>query len=349
MICASHAAEKQKGRQDNPRVRIEFSGPGDSEVTTNLNQLTSKKDTLKLLEEDLSLHLKSLTPKSSLDGVMAPPVERPTPSVIPNKKLKELLERRKYWYIMNPEDITSAPSAEEMFKLPEYDKNGEEKKKKTPLEKYFERQRNSDGLMQDSKEKQPGSRKRFKTREEQDNDEDLPDSIAKTSKSLKTLNESNSSNNVLSPLSRQDTFTDVFGLEKSRPSELSAPQIAAQKARLEEFKQLLNFSPTLGASPGEQADSLRGVNDLRTGAAAGGYDTLPNPLRFDATKPFASPLTAPAITPATAFSPPVALGGLPDVTPKVFAPGGSLPPPPRIDPPKPTAPSPIFGVPQRKF
>ena len=65
LVCSAQAGGKERGRP------IEFSAPKSDEVTTNLNQLTSKKDGLKQLEEDLYRPLQSFSPKSSLDGVVA--------------------------------------------------------------------------------------------------------------------------------------------------------------------------------------------------------------------------------------------------------------------------------------
>src|SRR5512147_1595955 len=99
LVSSAYAADRQRGRP------IEFSAPKSDEVTTNLHQLTSKKDGLKQLEEDLYKPLRSFTPKSSLEGVVAPPARPPSPPVIQNKRVKELLERRKNWVFMTPKDL----------------------------------------------------------------------------------------------------------------------------------------------------------------------------------------------------------------------------------------------------
>ena len=67
LVCSAQTGGKQRGRP------IEFSVPRSDEVTTNLHQLTSKKDGLRQLEEDLYKPLQTFAPKSSLDGVVAPP------------------------------------------------------------------------------------------------------------------------------------------------------------------------------------------------------------------------------------------------------------------------------------
>ena len=67
LACTAQAGSRQRGQP------IEFSQPKSFEVMTNLQQLATKKDALQQLEEDLYRPLQSFTPKSSLEGVVAPP------------------------------------------------------------------------------------------------------------------------------------------------------------------------------------------------------------------------------------------------------------------------------------
>src|SRR6266545_4157719 len=78
-VTVCFAADGQSTDQ-RPRQRarsIEFSAPKNDSGSTNLNQLGSKKNSLKELEEDLFGPLQSLQPRGSLDGVIAPPAIRP--------------------------------------------------------------------------------------------------------------------------------------------------------------------------------------------------------------------------------------------------------------------------------
>src|SRR6267154_1499457 len=129
------AGEKQRGRS------IEFSDRKSSEVTTNLNQMGSKRDGLRHLEDDLGKPFQTLNPRSSLDGIFTPPMHQPSAPNIPSKRAKELMERQKNWIFMTPEDLAGAPTEEDIFKLREYDKDGQEKKKSTPLERFMEKQK----------------------------------------------------------------------------------------------------------------------------------------------------------------------------------------------------------------
>ena len=132
-VCSGQSAGRQRTRP------IEFSAPRSDEVITNLHQLTSRKDSLKQLEEDLYAPLQSFSPRSSLEGVVAPPPRPVRPSTIQSKRVKELLDRRKNWMFMTPEDLLSAPTVEKILNQPEYTTDGQEKKDLGPLEGYYER------------------------------------------------------------------------------------------------------------------------------------------------------------------------------------------------------------------
>src|SRR6266404_8041173 len=129
------AGEKEHGRS------IEFSDRKSDEVTTNLNQMGSRKDGLRQLEDDLGKPFQTFNPNSSLDGMFTPPVRQPSAPSIPSKRAKELMERQKNWVFMSPEDLAGTPTEEDIFKLREYDKDGQEKKKSTPLERFMEKQK----------------------------------------------------------------------------------------------------------------------------------------------------------------------------------------------------------------
>src|SRR6266576_3716487 len=71
--------ERQRGKS------IEFSDWKSSEVTTNLNQMGSKRDGLRQLEDDLGKPFQTLNPRSSLDGIFTPPIHQPSAPNIPSK------------------------------------------------------------------------------------------------------------------------------------------------------------------------------------------------------------------------------------------------------------------------
>src|SRR6266404_8834990 len=73
-----HAGEKQRGRP------IEFSDRKSNEVTTNLNQMGSRRDGLRQLEDDLGKPFQTLSPKSSLDGIFTPPIRQSAAPNVPS-------------------------------------------------------------------------------------------------------------------------------------------------------------------------------------------------------------------------------------------------------------------------
>jgi hypothetical protein len=134
LISSAQGADRSRGRRIN-----EFPVPASSEVTTNLQQLTSKKDGLKQLEEDLYKPLQAFAPKSSLDGVVARPPRPSAAPVIQNKHLKDLLERRKDWVFMTPEDLLDVPTVEQILKAPKFGAEEQDKKDLPAVERFYQR------------------------------------------------------------------------------------------------------------------------------------------------------------------------------------------------------------------
>jgi len=132
LACIVQAGSRQYGRP------IEFSKPKSTEVMTNLQELATKNDPLKHLEEDLYKPLQSIAPKGSLEGVVAPRRRARAPSPLQSKRAKELLERRRDWVFMTPEDLLGAPTVEEILKLPEYGEDSLQKKDLPAMERYYQ-------------------------------------------------------------------------------------------------------------------------------------------------------------------------------------------------------------------
>src|SRR6478672_489199 len=127
-ICTSNGQEKRSGRP------IEFSDPKGADASTNVSPLSTKRSMLRELEDDLTKSFqKSLSSHSSLDGVAMPPPAQMPGSVIQSKKVKELLDRKKNWYLNSPEDLTSTPTAQELLHLPDYATDPEGKKPRSSL------------------------------------------------------------------------------------------------------------------------------------------------------------------------------------------------------------------------
>ena len=184
---AAGAAEKPRGSS------IEFSDSASS-VSTNLNQLGRKADSLKQLEQDLFKPFKVFSPKSSLDGVSLPPPRVVTSPAIQNKRVKELIERRKNWIFMSPEDFAPGTTAAEIFKLPEYDESGQEKEKESKLDRFYrnmDRESGDEGENPDDeifplrKKKKP--HEEFSSTDEEEEENAPLKALRDSEKSLKTM------------------------------------------------------------------------------------------------------------------------------------------------------------------
>lgn len=313
--CNGQAGEKQRGRS------IEFSDRRTDEVTTNLNQMGSRKDGLRQLEDDLGKPFQTFNPKSSLDGMFTPPMRPPSSPAIPSKRAKELMERQKNWIFMTPEDLTDAPTEEDIFKLREYDKDGQEKKKSSALERFMEKQqaeRKGTRKKTDSKEDDLEMTLKEKGKKSENDDPSMPEGLRDSEQNLKKLFDSDAISRSLSPIAPANSFADVFGLgsPSSTPTPTENPNIA-------KYRQLLDshappsptdpFSSIPGASPIAPVDSFSPRHDSFAPTPALGSIALPTAQ------------------------------GLPDF--KSF----SQVPPPRVDPPRIAPPAPTFTVPQRKF
>jgi hypothetical protein len=334
LLCSAQGGGKERGRS------IDFSEPKSDEITTNLHQLTSKKDSLKQLEEDLYQPLQAFTPKSSLEGVVAPLPRPPAVSAIQNKRVKELLERRKNWVFMTPEDLLSGPTVEEILKSPQYEKNGQEKKELPPLERYYQRlsakrtgrinpsQSTSDDLF--------GTPKASNSRDQIDSGDDanLPSGLRESALALKQLAAPDTSGDPFALSAPRNSFSDTFGLDGNA---LPKEEVLAHKKYMDEYRSLVD--------PGwQRPDAANPVNPLPnlantarpTGNPAAGLGGLPSPAAhkgLEAQLDITHPLLGPP--------------GLPDVNAQALGQPRSAPDLPTVESPKMVAPT--FTAPKRTF
>jgi hypothetical protein len=318
-LCKGLAADRPRGRS------IEFSDSKSSDIGTNLHQL-GRSDSLKNLEQDLFKPFQSFNPKSSLDGVIAPPVQQPSTPAIQSKRVKELLDRRKNWAFMNPEDFNAGQSANEMFGIPEFTEDGKEKKKESAADRFYRKlQRNRDPQGEEKDEHDQA--KRIKALEELDQDEEdsLPQSLRESEQSLKKMSEKDKSSHLLTPLISPNLLSDIFATK-----DISPERTAAQKPWMKDFQELNMPVPGAGTA------SLEPFSALDSSAR------LNNPGLLDSQPSRLPTLAPPSLAPpspgfASTFSSPV-LPGLPDFSARP----ASLPTlnftpriePPRIEPPR---------------
>jgi hypothetical protein len=333
-LCSAHAGGEPRGRS------IEFSEARSDEGTTNLHQLTGKKDGLKQLEEDLYRPLQMLAPQSSLEGVIAAPSRPAAGPLIQNKRVKELLERRKNWVFMSPEDMMAGPTVDDILKSPHYDAKGQEKKELRPLEQYYQRlttkrpgginpgQSTGDDLFGPPKNANP--RDQLAAHD----DSSLPSGLRESAMALKHIVEPETSGDPFARSAAHSSFSDVFGLGDRT---LSKEQLLARDKLLDEQRSLVDpgWQRPAAASP---LNPLPAFTDAArpSGTPAAGLGGLPGVAAhrgLEAQMDITHPLLGPA--------------GLPDVNAQALGLPRSAPGSPTVAPPRMVAPT--FTAPKRSF
>ncbi len=338
--------------------KIEFSDPGRSIVASNLNSVMKEGATFQTPDE-LQKRYDFSSPGSSLQGIEAPPMQRPPAAPGNSKRLKELLEQRHDWIFLNPEDYRKETTAEEIFGIPEYGANGDVKEKKSPMERYFERlERGNTATNRARNDESFGSA--FGIGGKRDNRSgEIDFSGAKTGPD--ESNEGGDLNNPLLRLIRGNSgnpwrtdrtkpagLSDLFGRQNSEWKPDSPETLRAQAARLEEYKRILEMNTMPSTSP------VSGIAP---------FDPFKLPGSASSTSPaFAFPRNAepPPVTPITPirdvsspFSPVAGVMGvaarpveLPQLAPGV---PGLVPSTPLPEPTRAVVPAPDFNIPKRRF
>lgn len=325
VVCQAQAGDNPPGRA------MASSEPKSHEITTNLHALTSKRDGLKELEEDLYKPFESFRPDSSLDGVMSPPTAPPAGQVFQSKRLQAMMERRRDWIFLSAEDLTKGPTAEEILGLPEYGPDGQDKRTLSPLEKYFLRTQpgkgakntnqfvESESWSSDTGADQPEGRA-------DTTDSKLPAGLSKSERELRKLLQSNRAADSFSHSA--GTLSDIFGLARAEPSR---EEVLAHKACMVQFRQILDpgWQPPPDNDP---VSALASILDPAPKAA----NTLNSLVGMTADPHTGLGLALPGLTPELTPK----SSTLPSLTPSAPAAG-----PARVGPP----PSPSFTAPRRQF
>lgn len=352
------AAQAQQAFPSGGR-KIEFSDPGSSALTSNLNSLATGKGAFPSFGEDFRGSSDILRPGGSLQGIGGPMIQRAAPPAVNSKKLKELMEKRQNWQFLDFEDYHSEQTVEEMLGISEYGPGGEFKEKKSPLERYYERldranapatNRTRDdtsfsldfglGRERDGRRKDGGFRSR----------ENLGEGFAEAEDPLKQLLRGTSGNPLFPDQHKPAGFSPVFAQPKSWQPE--APEnTKAQAARLEEFKRIWDAhgQPSLPT-----ASSIAGItpyDPLKSTASSTPAFALPmnsEPVKVSPVTPITpsgigrdsfSPLTPAGGLAARPFELPGASPSLPALTPAA----------PQPEPTRAVTPASDFSIPKRRF
>jgi hypothetical protein len=343
LVANAQTAAKERGRP------IEFSVPKSGEISTNLHELTSKKDSLKQLEEDLYKPLESFRPESSLDGVIVPPPRSPSAPPIQSKRVKELLERRKNWVFMSPEDLVSSPSAEDVLKTPQIGPDGQEKRELPPLVRYYRRLSNKQAELnnplqfkekdKDKSEDLFGMPTKSDSRDARVPQEDLmtPSGVRDSAQALNKLVESDRSEGRFSRVAAHGDMSDVFGFG-TQP--LSKEQMQEHKKFMDNYLSMVDpgWHPPVVVTPENLFSTL--TADTASSAAKPAVG-LPGAL---------SPAVPSAIeAQMDVTSPRLGPAGLPDLNAHALGQTRAAPVLPMSDPTRVPPAAPTFAVPKRAF
>jgi hypothetical protein len=331
VVCGAHAADRKGGKP------IEFSAPRSDEVTTNLHQLTIR-DSRKQLEEDLYQPLQSFNPKSSLEGVSAPLPRRPAPPLIESKRAKDLLERRKNWVFMRPEDLVTEPTVEDILKAPDFGTDGREKTDFGPLKQYYERlatkrpapnrpgESTADDLFGPARKPNSGEETSAQ------NDSILPTGLKESAQALKNMFEADKAGDPSARGGARSSYSDPFGLSVNTPSKA---QVLEHKKFMDDYRSLVDptWHPAAAANPFSQPvgypEAPQPVKTPASGFASSASPALRHGL--DAQRDVLNPMLGPA--------------GLPDVNARAVGQSRPALALPTFEAPKMVAPT--FTAPKR--
>jgi len=110
-------------------------------LSSNVNLLGANKTALKDLERELKKPFELISPSDEyVDRLKTGPQSSAPRSDVTAKQMKDFLERRNDWIFLSPEEMMGAAGRLRKFwKLRNSARMGEPKKRKTAIERYYER------------------------------------------------------------------------------------------------------------------------------------------------------------------------------------------------------------------
>jgi hypothetical protein len=228
-----------------PRRSLELTETNSAEILTNLNLLNTKKEGISELDEQLK-GLKKFSPDPMFEANWYVPYA-PQSSGVPNKALKELLQRQNNWGL-TPEELSIATkSLFDSEKFSVYGDDKGDKDKQSSLQQFYDalNNRSTAPKKQDSSTDinwNIDQNKRLDNRRELDSDyeSNLPDAIRDKAKRLREMvNEDSSS--IFNPIRPSSSFDNFFGLR----NEASTREPVDQKKHgsesfIDQFKKTLD-------------------------------------------------------------------------------------------------------------
>jgi hypothetical protein len=258
--------------------------------------------------------------------------------VTPNKRLQEKIERDKSWMFMTLEDLEKSPTLEEFLKVPEYGPDGQEKKKTSAVDRFYESLGRRDALDKktgaSAKEEALGASRPGETRSGSEPSEEsaLSEKPKEDDTGLrKALGlESEKSDSATTPV--RSRLTDIFGLGNP-----NLPVTPAPNPYVQQYRELLH------------GPAVPSVNSLAP-LSGGGNPEPPRPVYHSGVEAY-TPSSRPQTSelPGGTLKPVLPPSAPADYSRQVLNQWNPLYTPPKVETKRVSPPAPNFTGAQRKF
>ena len=343
-LCVSMEPRGHAQGTQRPHRDIELSETNSAEILTNLNQLSSKKEGVSQLEDQLRT-LNQFTPKNLQPRFSVPYV---SPRVVPSKTMQELLDRQKFWG-MTPEELgVGAGGSDKSDPFSAFSRDSfEAKKSSSSLQQFYDALNRSENAGQNtprSSDKNllgPKS-KDFESSPDSDfvDDSDLPAGVRDKAKRLQDFLNKNPGS-MFNTVKPRPTFDKFLGFTEPNPA---ADAVRGPKSSMEtfmdQFKKVLDsqtagvrVDPTVSALVAPSAGAAQPATPYPS------LDSLPSSPHHEVTQ----------TTPGTINSVPNP-STMQDLNAATLNAWNPMYSPPKLELPKVTPPSPPnLQFPRRKF
>ncbi len=233
------------------RRQIEFSKPRTEIVSTNLQETNAKKLEETLLRQRMEPGAGRPAELFDEQGSFDAPVLPPAPSALSpaqRKRLKELLDRRRNWVYLSVEELGLGWETEEKLGLSSDTRGPGRREKPSVFERFFERLKRETELR--AGKALPDTAGKYDAVDLADKkDADSPGArrVTEAEQSLRTLFDTQPAGDLFPNRDQPGSFSDLWGQSwtwtgYTRPD-------ADRKARLEEFKRLLEPARDVSSQP----------------------------------------------------------------------------------------------------
>lgn len=302
-----------------------------TEIFRSLNQLGSRNDSLRRLDEELSKSSLPFSSRRSLESESLSSGPLPVATVQPRRK-KTDLSHTDGWF-SNPDENLPGGATKNSLEFPGFDSDKADPKRGS-WEQIYQRLKKEDstgtglGTAVKSHARQPSD-------SEEDNDSDLPAAIKDNAAFLKKqLKESDFGTSIFAPTTARGSLSDFFGVGAK---EMTPEQAKAHKASMDTFVTSV-FGDSSPAAAVYSDMRLGSSSDPRKNPNSSPLDSLPTVSRGDSSRP-GSLLNA-SLSPST----------MPDLNSKVLNQWNPMYTEPKLELPKP---QPLFTppieAPRRRF